>query len=108
MTQAISRGDFHQADRINKQLSDIHLNQVLKVAEKKTQYEMRKEVCFSRSNHAIEESEVESHAELEVGAFTRLHRRFNRKERWERKGNSSLVCDKHAHVTKHNASQCSV
>lgn len=47
MTDAISKQNYHLADRINKQIADIHLNQVLKSAEKKTQFELKKEVIIS-------------------------------------------------------------
>ena len=49
MTEAIAKQDYHLADRINKQIADIHLNQVLKSAEKKTQFELKKEVAVLAS-----------------------------------------------------------
>ena len=45
MTEAIAKKDYHLADRLNKQIADIHLNQVLKSAEKKPQLELKKEVA---------------------------------------------------------------
>ena len=45
MTEAIAKKDYNLADRLNKQIADIHLNQVLKSAEKKTQFELKKEVA---------------------------------------------------------------
>ena len=44
MTEAIAKKDYHLADRLNKQIADIHLNQVLKSAEKKDEKMAKKDM----------------------------------------------------------------
>lgn len=45
MHEAIQNNNLYQMESINKQLMDIHLNQVLKVADRKTRFELKIKVC---------------------------------------------------------------
>lgn len=44
MEDAIRHNNTTKIDYLNKQLSDIHINQVLQEAEKKTRYELKLKV----------------------------------------------------------------
>lgn len=47
MDEAIKNQNHYQMDYLNKQLIEIHRNQVLKEAETKTRYEMKMKVVMN-------------------------------------------------------------
>ncbi|KAK8799184.1 hypothetical protein WA171_005932 [Blastocystis sp. BT1] len=69
MDVAISKGDFRKAERLNKELYNIHIAKAVQDASAKASYEMER---------LKEENKPKP----------MLDWKFNRKARWERKGNS--------------------
>lgn len=51
MDVAISRGDFHEAERLNKEIYNIHIAQAVQDASAKARYEMERLVTIDSCHH---------------------------------------------------------
>ena len=76
-------------ESINKQLMDIHLNQVLKVADRKTRFELKiKVLSFIEIYLQKNKDRHKPMLNWKFIIISPMTFRFTKKERWERKSNS--------------------
>lgn len=91
MDKAVAEGNHREAERISRELYDLQVVHAAKEASTKATYEMKMMVgigrmeCVSRRRVRVRRSQRFTGSRSLV---VDLISRFNRKERWERKGNN--------------------